>query len=268
MNQYERTRIERYSPVSLSETILLALSRDPKTPDHPETRKLEDGPPLANLIEAYPDFVEIIQGKKVADFGSGKGINTIEMKRAGAAEVIGIEINPEGLDNARALASRAGLEVTFVEAPEDKHRHSFDVVISENSMEHFSDPESILRQLVELVAPGGILLITFGPPWYAPYGGHMRFFTRVPWVHLLFSEATIMRVRRRFRDDGATRYEEVVGGLNRMSVKRFEQMISKEHLVEVYRRYDGVRGAGWLTMLPLLRELFTVKLTGAYRKPG
>ncbi|CAN5864331.1 hypothetical protein BH24ACI4_BH24ACI4_08100 [soil metagenome] len=53
----------------------------------------------------------------------------------------------------------------------------------------------------------------------------MVHFTKLPWVNVLFSERTVMQVRARFRDDGATRYEEVVMGLNRMTIARFERLI-------------------------------------------
>lgn len=39
------------------------------------------------------------------------------------------------------------------------------------------------------------LLITFGCPWLSPYGSHMHFFTKMPWINVFFSETTVMRVR-------------------------------------------------------------------------
>ena len=77
----------------------------------------------------------------------------------------------------------------------------FDIVLSHNSMEHFGDPARILDVMKSALKPDGRLYITFGPPWYAPYGSHMHFFTRVPWVNLLFSERTVMAVRARYRND-------------------------------------------------------------------
>ena len=110
--------------------------------------------------------------------------------------------------------------------------------------------------------------MTFGPPWYAPYGGHMHFFTRLPWATLLFDEGTVMRVRARFRDDGATRYAELEEGLNRMSLARFERLVAETGLTVTYRRDDQVRGQRWLGRLPLLRELFTNQVSCALARCG
>ena len=85
----------------------------------------------------------------------------------------------------------------------------------------------------------------------------MNGFTRVPWVNILFDEATVMRVRAQYYDDGATHYEEISGGLNRMTVARFERIIRNSGM-----RIDGlwlrpVRGLPFVTRVPLVKELLT-----------
>ena len=111
-------------------------------------------------------------------------------------------------------------------------------------------------------------MITFSPPWYAPYGSHMHFFTKVPWVNLLFSEATVMAVRACYRADGARRYESVEGGLNKMSVGKFERIVSSAGLQFVYRSDDGVRGMDAVTHIPFVRELLTNRVTCTLTSPS
>jgi len=42
--------------------------------------------------------------------------------------------------------------------------------------------------------------------------------TPLPWAHLLFPESVIMNERKRFRpDENANKFEEVKGGLNKMT---------------------------------------------------
>jgi len=84
----------------------------------------------------------------------------------------------------------------------------------------------------------------------------MRFFCRLPWLNILFPEATIMKVRARFRDDGATRYEDVESGLNRMTVGRFERIVASSALQIEMRDYRCVRNINALAGIPYLRELF------------
>jgi hypothetical protein len=85
----------------------------------------------------------------------------------------------------------------------------------------------------------------------------MYYFCKVPWVNLLFPERTVMKVRASYRNDGATRYEEVESGLNRMSVSRFEKIVAASGLAMEQRTYSCVRGINWLGTVPVARELFT-----------
>lgn len=119
----------------------------------------------------------------------------------------------------------------------------------------------------DAVQPGGLLLITFGPPWYAPYGSHMHFFCKVPWLNLLFSEKTIMKVRKRYRQDGAERFDQVESGLNKMSLAKFEGLIRASGLEIVRRRYGAFKRLDFLSRIPLLRELCVIRATVVLRRP-
>ena len=65
-----------------------------------------------------------------------------------------------------------------------------------------------------------------------------------------------MNVRSRFRSEGASKYEEIKGGLNKMSVGKFEQLISKKGLEVQYCKYGCVKSINFLGKIPLMRELF------------
>ncbi len=146
------------------------------------------------LRRADPDLNSRIRGKAILDFGSGMGYQSAALLRAGAARVVGIEIRRDQQASARRLLEKHGLSALgdFFSSAEELRDEKFDLVISQDAMEHYSEPEKALGQMHARLKPGGTLLITFGPPWYAPYGAHMQFFTKIPWVHLLFSERTIM----------------------------------------------------------------------------
>ena len=77
-----------------------------------------------------------------------------------------------------------------------------------------------------------------------------------------------MQVRNRFRDDGAVRYEDVEGGLNRMTVARFERLVRESGLHVDWKRYRCVKGANVLQVLPRLRELFINHVSCVLRKEG
>jgi len=167
------------------------------------------------------DWLRSITGKIVVDFGCGEGLEATEMAKRGARHVIGIDYREDILQIARANAAKAGVEAscTFTQSADEVA----DVVISIDSFEHFEDPAAVLKMMASLTRPGGELLVSFGPTWYHPLGGHL--FSVFPWAHVLFSEKALIRWRSTFKDDGATRFGEVAGGLNQMTISRFEYLV-------------------------------------------
>ena len=243
----------------IGERVLLALSRPPGNEDYPANDHATVEDALHNLRMRFPDLRRLVEGRRVLDFGCGEGMQAVALAREGAGLVVGVDTNARTLARARERAAGLGRiaeRLRFHMTLPAELRGGFDVVVSQNAMEHFGDPEGVLREMRDALAPGGRIILTFGPPWYAPSGSHMHFFTRVPWVNLLFAERTVMAVRARFRRDGARRYEEVESGLNRMSVARFERVVRASGLRMTRRRYECVRGLDFLRHPPLLRELF------------
>lgn len=248
----------------ISEKILFLLSRKRKGKDFQIGRQEWDiDNALSVASKMFPDFMKGIVDKKILDFGCGAGYQSAALARNGAKYVLGIDINQGTLEKARNLICELGLgqQVEFTDKLDDRFKGRFDIVISQNSLEHFSDPVRSLNDMKSALNENGTTLISFGPPWFAPYGSHMQFFTKVPWVNILFDEKTIMNVRAHFRNDGATKYEEVEGGLNRMTVTKFEQIISNTGMETIYKRYDCIRGINFLGKIPLGKELFINHIT-------
>lgn len=170
-----------------------------------------------------PAIYDEIRDQTVLDFGCGFGNEAVEMARRGARRVIGIDIREHALAAAREQAAAAGVadRCFFGRSTEEK----CDLVLSLDSFEHYSEPLEILRLIRPLLNPSGRVLVSFGPPWYHPYGGHL--FSVFPWAHLVFTERAFMRWRSEFKSDGATRFGEVDGGLNQMTVHRFRQVVAE-----------------------------------------
>jgi len=244
--------------MSLAEKLLLAISHQPESQNGRLSCKEETVDNALELLRhAFNNFEREIAGKRVLDFGCGYGQQTVAMAKSGAKHVVGLDINQKFLQRGRDLAAQHNLKnrVEFADKLDKRLLGSFDVVISQNSMEHFVRPVEILEIMKSALNPAGKLLITFGPPWYAPYGSHMQFMTRVPWINLLFDEATVMKVRNCFRKDGAMKYEEVEGGLAKMSVAKFERLVSQCGMKIHHKKYECIKGLDFLSRLPALREL-------------
>lgn len=196
----------------------------PGRPDLATEMPVAAGSRVASLFGE--DFISRLPGKIVADFGCGEGKEAIELARYGAAKVYGVEIRETLHEGARKLARDAQVDRVcefVVRAPQKA-----DIVISIDAFEHFDDPEFILREMDSILAPDGEVWISFGPTWYHPLGGHL--FSVFPWAHLVFNEKALIRWRSDFKNDGATRFSEVAGGLNRMSIARFERIVEASPL--------------------------------------
>lgn len=256
--------------ISLATMLLLAVSSAPATArSTPRQAPPRVDSALNELHDWIPDLRSNIDGCRVLDFGSGAGVQAVALAENGATEVVGVEISDPGRQAGAELAAQRSVDgrVRFVHRIGADERGHFDTCISLNSMEHFSDPQGVLEEIRSALRPGGRLLLTFAPPWYSPYGAHMAYFTSVPWVQLLFPERVVMAVRSRYRDDGAQRYEDVTGGLNRMSLAKFERLVSAAGFEMVERRYTAVKGLPLITRVPLLRELLTSRVTAVLQRP-
>lgn len=242
----------------LGRFLLQTLSREDATEQIGSTAS---GDPLSMLLSSYPDLADLVRGKSVLDFGCGRGDQAAAIAHRFSAAVTGLDTNKRTLDIA---AANHGSVVNFIDTlPPGR---TWDIVISLNAMEHYNDPGGAIAAMKQAVAPGGLILISFGPPWWAPYGSHMHFFCRVPWLQLWFSERTIMSVRAKYRNDGAQRFEDVESGLNRMSLSKYERLVSQSGLSLVRLNYTGAKGMHWISRIPVLRELGTVHVTSVLRR--
>jgi SAM-dependent methyltransferase len=167
------------------------------------------------------DFIEKIHGKTVLDFGCGFGVQSVEVAKLGAGKVIGIDILENRLSGATELAEAQGVGniCQFTKSTDQKA----DFILSKDSFEHFDDPSKILILMDQLLKPEGRVLASFGPTWYHPYGGHS--FSVFPWAHLIFTEKSLIEWRSQFKNDGATRFREIDGGLNQLTIRRFESTV-------------------------------------------
>jgi SAM-dependent methyltransferase len=222
-----------------------------------------------------------LQGKTVLDVGCGTGPTCVYAGLHGARRVLGVDIVATYLAFARSkLATDYPELVGVVEYCgtrgdlEELGTEQFDVIISQNSFEHYSDPEGVVATIKRLLAENGVLVLAFAPLWKSPYGGHITFMTQFPWAHLLFPEHIVMSERRRLiPSEDARRYEDAIGGLNRMTLKRFRDIMRASDLECLY--FDTNVSEKWIMKLArvasrvrLLEEFFTHNVYSIWRLRG
>ena len=174
-------------------------------------------------IDKYIDY----KNKSIVDVGCGTGDFAINLTKVGAKKVIGIDLNEKHIDSAELKAISEGVEknTKFICTDFNTYQPNelFDIAFSLSAFEHIPSPLNSLKKIYECIKPGGVLLTIFGPLWFSPYGAHMWEFTSIPWVHFLFPEKVVLRIRTEYYrpDDPVEIYEDVRGHLNRMSVRKF-----------------------------------------------
>lgn len=242
--------------------VLEALSRPPESEDLNKADQPTgiDGA-LKTLQKEFPDLSSLVNDRNVLDFGCGTGRQSVAMAKDLGAAVTGLDTNLSILQDAEALAAEHHVNSDRCRFIGELGDEKYEIIFSQNAMEHFPDPAAILDVMKRHLAPTGKILVTFSPPWFAPYGHHMHFFCKLPWLNLIFSEKTVMKVRAKYRDDGATKYTEVESGLNKMTLAKFERLVRESGLKLLRQNYRGVKGFDILTKIPVIRELFTNRVS-------
>ena len=109
-------------------------------------------------VYRYAFASRFVRGKRILDIACGEGYGAAALQKAGAAQVIGVDIdesvclharNKYGLDARPGTAERIPLP--------DK---SVDVVISFETIEHVTSPNLFLDECARVLAPGGRLVIS------------------------------------------------------------------------------------------------------------
>jgi ribosomal protein L11 methyltransferase len=125
------------------------------TGSHPTTRLCME------WLEAYLELDDSASGKSVLDYGCGSGILAMVAKKLGAADVTGVDIDPQAIESAQLNAERNHCEIDF-HVPDDfvaskRGDSRFDIVVANI----LSSPLKLMAPMLSgRVAPGGSLILS------------------------------------------------------------------------------------------------------------
>lgn len=222
--------------------------------------------------------VQTFQGKTILDLGCGEGGKTVYYATKKPKLILGIDIDKKKIGRAISFARYAKVQSQcyFVVADAENcalASDSFDIVLSEDSFEHYPHPEAVLREIRRLLRPGGLLLLTFST-YYHPLGHHLYDFIRLPWAHLVFSDDTLINATRVIAGHLSCKHanehrRETFKGLAEREIYQFQHYINKITLAKFHRIIMQDQGWKILTLdlhcrgakfpifkLPILEELF------------
>lgn len=199
------------------------------------------------------------------DFGCGAGGLSVRIAE-NTTQTTGIDIEKYKLDFAKGKAKSLGRKnVDFIYYDGEAvpfEDGSFDSLFCIDVVEHLPTPEKFLGDFYRLLKPGGLLLLSFGPPWCHAHGKHM--WAKLPgwWTHLIFPSKVVMRVSG-FPED--TTWEQL--GMHRLTVSKFEKIIKTSGFEVVHIERLIKRLLTPLRAIPFIRELFISEVVGVFRKP-
>jgi ubiquinone/menaquinone biosynthesis C-methylase UbiE len=132
-----------------------------------------------NLVDNLTRHADLLRGRPALDFGASWGTSAVALIRAGAGDVLGVEIDPKRVEQGQALLRQLGLEdritLRHVESTSalDFRDGTFRFVLANGVLEHIPQPrDAYLREIWRLIGPGGHLMITETPNKWWPREQH------------------------------------------------------------------------------------------------
>jgi len=231
-----------------------------------------------DTVKSYLKFTDsdaMFKDKVVLDIGCGAAGKSLFYANCGAEKVYGLDILPQYKDESETLAKQLNLQDKFEfvlgdAAKMDFPDNSFDTIIMNDAMEHVDEPEKVLEECARVLKKGGKLFVNF-PPYNHPFGAHLSDAVAIPWVHLFFSEQTLINgykelvkdlpdgeARIKFRIATDKNGKEYFSYINKMTLKRFKKI--KENLTAmqlIHYSEEPLRPVvSLLAKMPVLKEGF------------
>lgn len=123
-------------------------------------------------------------GKAFVDVGCGCGHSTAIMKGFCPGDWTGVDFGESAIVEARKLFP--DIRFRYFPIPEDIPMNAYDGVVCSEVIEHVEDPADFVRALVNVTAPGGVLVLTT-PNRPVSDPGHIRVYSR-PMLEGLFAD--------------------------------------------------------------------------------
>jgi SAM-dependent methyltransferase len=205
------------------------------------------------LVERHVDLA----GARVADFGGGPGFYSDAFASRGARPVL-IDLDPAEI----TLHGRRPPYAVVARAEQSPLADgAVDMAFSSNLLEHVPDLAPVADQIVRVVRPGGVAVLSY-TMWWGPWGGHET----SPW-HLLGGHFARRRFERRNGHAPKNVFGRSMYAATVADALRWLRSRPDLEVLELRPRYFP-RWMSWVVRVPLLREVVTWNLWIVVRKAG
>lgn len=231
---------------------------------------------LPFIAQEFPDM----KGLRVMEIGCGEGGVLTPFLEQGSV-CVGVDLWPERIELAKGflgnylaggqlqLIAKNIYDVDFF----GEFRHSFDLIILKDAIEHIPDQEKLIAYLKELLTPRGQVYFGF-PPWYMPHGGHQQIcqskvLSFLPYIHLL-PRPLYRGLLKSFGESEGTVKELMELVDTGISIERFEKIAARTGYDITRRKYYLINPIykykfnlqpreqfGWMKQIPFVRNFFT-----------
>lgn len=225
----------------------------------------------AEAGKRFRDRFPQIDGKRVLEIGCGFGGMLGELELS-AEQIEGVDIDPERI----AYATRMGHNATCGDACALAYPDAtFDAIVSDATIEHLPDIDEAMAEMHRVLVPGGMVYAQWGPSWWTYNGPHLIKVLAIPWIHVVFSDRTILDALRivRARGDAPRSYVEYklsdFQSMGRVSRRKFRAACRQAGFVIRTETSESARE--WksrLSRLPGLDEALAGGLLAVLEKPA
>jgi ubiquinone/menaquinone biosynthesis C-methylase UbiE len=220
-----------------------------------------------------------LAGMRLLDVGCGFGAKAIFYAlETPVRGVVGLDLSAERIEKARAWARERDVPAERLRFDVGDGRRmpfddgSFDLLLSEDMIEHVTDVPAFLAECRRVLRPGGAVLMRGGPLAASPRGSHLYYQFGLPWVGLLFSRDAIREASRALPEPRGvfltmTHAQEIeqFEELNGVTPRQLTRMVDAAGFERRLWRW-GPRAFRPLGALPLIGPLFTASITAVLVK--
>jgi len=157
----------------------------------------ETAPTFYRLFDGHLSPADL-GGKDVLDLACAYGGKTVYHARHGnVRSIVGVETSTRKVGIASESAYRLFPDSDVVSFRVGRGEElplgdeSIDVVLADGAFEHVQDLPKVLDECFRVLRPGGRVFALF-PPYCGPVAHHLCFVTNAPFIHHVFSPATIV----------------------------------------------------------------------------